>query len=334
MDKTKNEDYRSAFFTLLLAAASVFISVFFLPAVIFLPALLAYAIARNGYLLGGLVIALCLMGIYLLSPVLCLIISALFLPPALAAGYMIRSHARFFNKVLVASGASLLGIALSTGATWLLANISPADYITGAIVGSLAKLSEQNIKWFYSIFRSADVLSGAITQTAVDATPPSEAIGIIRNMLSISVNTLLVSFMVIFALMTGLLSVVVPISRAKKYGVSIYVMPRFSEYRLPKRFWLAFVLSYAAARLGEGFGFDGFDILGITVFNVYSFIFIVQGLSLLDYFYKTRNIRVSSRVILHFLTAFMAGLVLVIIGLIENMSNLRKRFGQQGGAAT
>ncbi len=334
MDKTKSEDYRSAFFTLLLAAAAVFMTDYFLPAVIVLPVALAYAIARNGYILGGLVIVICFVCAFFLSPMLCLFLSALFLPPALAAGYMIRSHTRFFNSVLIVSGASLFGIVLGAGLVWLLTKLSPAEHITNVIVGSISQLNEESIKTFYSLFRNADIISGAITQSAVDATLPSEALETIRNMLSESINTLMVSFMAIFALLTGLLCVVLPISRAKKYGVAIYNMPPFSEFYLPKLFWLAFFVSYAAALIGEGSGFKGFDILGITIFNVYTFVFMVQGLSFLDYIYKKRKMGAPSRVLLHFITTFMASFVLMIIGIIDNMSNLRKRFKQQGGAVT
>lgn len=334
MDKTKSEDYRSAFFTLLLAAAAVLMSVFFLPAAIVLPVALAYAIARNGYFLGGIVAAICLICAFLINPMLCLFLSSLFLPPALAAGYVIRSHMRFFNSVLIVSGASLLGVVLGAGAVWLLTDLGPADHITNLIINSFSRLSEQSIKTLYSLFRAPDIMSGAIMQSAVDAASPAEAIEIMRNMLSEIINVLLVSFIVIFALLTGLLCIAVPISRAKKYGMSIYNMPQFSEYRLPKRFWLAFLLSYIAALIGSGSGLQGFDILELTLFNVYSFVFMVQGLSFLDYLYKKRNIGAPSRIMLHFIFSFMAGFILMFIGLVENMSNIRKRLEQQGGAVT
>lgn len=331
MDRTKNGDYKSAFFTLLLAAATIFISIYFFPAIIILPAAMSYSLARNGYCLGSAVIICCLIVAYIISPAFCLFVSLLFLPAAFVSAYMIRSRTRFFNSVLAASGASMIGILLIAGAIWVFEHMLPAEYITGLIIDSIKSYNDQGVKLFYNLFRSADIISGAITQSAVDATLPGEAIEIMRIMIKDSVNTIFVSLAVIFSLSAGLLSITLPISRAKKHGIQTYDLPSFCEYRLPNRFWLVFIISYVVAIIGANLGVHKFDILEITLFNVFSFLFMIQGLSLLDFFYKKKRMGNITRVVLHLITSLIGGLVLTVIGLVENISNLRRRLERRDG---
>ena len=54
-------------------------------------------------------------------------------------------------------------------------------------------------------------------------------------------------------------------------------IPPFAEFSLPRRFWLAFALSYLFAIIGSSYGWPGFAILEVTVLSIYGLVLSVQG---------------------------------------------------------
>ena len=332
MDKTKNGGYKSAFLTLLIAVGVAIAAQYFFPVAFVLPIILAYAIVRCGYGLGGVIIGVSLLGTYIINPLLCLMLAAAFVLPSLTAGFVIKKQLRFFDSVLAVSAASLCGVAIAFGALWLISGTSPIDYLTALYARSLQMLSDSNVNTLYQLVRYADVTSGAIIQSAVNTASSAEAIDAMQEIFRNSLNIGIVSHMIIYALLSGLLCVVIPRRRAKKNGLPVADAPAFDSYKLPKRFWLAFVLSYLAMLIGTETGWYGFYIAEFTVSNVYTFVFTVQGLCFLDYLYKKREMGAVSRVALHVLTSLMAGFIIMLIGMIENMGDLRKRIEQKGGA--
>lgn len=332
MDKTKNGGYKSALLTMLIAVGVVVASRYFFPVAFVLPIILAYAIVRCGYGLGSIVMVFGLLSAYMINPLFCLLLSATFIPPSLTAGIVIKKRIRFFDSVLSVSVAALGGIVLAFGLLWLITDISPVDYFTSLYVESLNMLSDSNINTLYQIVRYPDIVSGAITQTAVNTASSTEAIAVMQESFQMSLNLGLVSYMIIYALLAGLLYVVFPRRRAKKNGIPVSDAPVFKSYKLPKRFWLAFVLSYLVTLIGADTGWYGFYIAEITVFNVYAFVFTVQGLCFLEYMYKKREMGTFGRIALHILAWLIASFFVMLVGMIENMGNLRNRIEQKGGA--
>lgn len=335
MDRTRSDDYKGVFYSLLLAAGAILMAPYFPLATVLVPLALAYALAGGGYLLGGLAAALCLFVGYLINPPLCALLAAAFLPPALAAGVVIRARLRFRHSVLAVSAAALAGAALSAGVLWLITGQGPVDYLSSLFVRLLSELGvlgEDPIRAFYQLFRYPDVVSGAITQSAVDAAPIDASIAIMGGMCRDFLNLHLVGYIIIYALLTGLLCVTIPRALAKRRGAPVADVPAFSEFALPRRFWAAFLVSYIAAFIGASSGWQRFDIAEITIYGVYSFVFAVQGLCFLDHLYKKRSMGTGARMTLHVLAMlFLGGEIPVFLGIIENMAGLRARLAQKGG---
>lgn len=316
---------------LLIAAGAVLAVQAFPLVVAAVPLALAYALARGGYLQGGLVIALCLLVAYLQSPMLCALLAAACVPPAVAAGYVIRKRLRFFHSVQAVSAAALSGLVLCAGALWLISGQAPLDYATAFIGRLLSAAGDEAVLYFYQMLKSADVLMGYATASAVNGISAQAAAVAIQEMFRQYINLYLVSFMANVALLTGLLCVTVPRAIAKKRGMRVGTVPAFSDMALPRRFWLAYILSYLAAIIGASSGWPGFDMAEVTIHSIYSFVLTIQGLCFLDFVYKRRGMGVAGRNALHVVAFLIGGFILVFVGLIENIMGLRARMQQKGG---
>jgi len=334
LEKTKNEDYKSFLVALLLAVAACGLFPFYPVFAVFVPFVFACLFIFGGYLKGSVGIVFCLLAAYAIDPVSCTVLAVAFIPPAAAAGYAVRTRLRFRSSVIAASTAALCGAALLIGILWLVTQQGPADYLAEAFGRSLAALGDETVKAFYQIFRYSDVLTGTVTQSALQAASAADALNVMQAMVKDIINLVIVSYIIIYALAIGLLLVVIARAFAIKRGLRVSGVPAFSEFSLPKRFWLAYMASVLVAYFGADFGLPGFDNVLLTIHSVYSFVFIIQGLVFLDFLYKKRSMGKGSRVTLHILIGLLAASLLMIVGLIENLFGLRKRLVEKGGTAS
>jgi uncharacterized protein YybS (DUF2232 family) len=346
LDTTKNDDYKSACLAFMAAAALLCASLW-LPeqyaqwlvplSVLINPLVLGYAVAKSGFVLGGAAAVLCYAAGCMLDVRLSGLMAAMCLPLAFAIGFALRKKKRFRHSVMITSGAALAGVVLSVGVLWLLTGEKPVDFFISRLELSLAALDEATIRSAYQFIRTADLSTGAVTQTALDATSSADAIAYLLNQYREILNVSLVSMIGVYALLMGLLGYLIPRASLKKRKGDVIAIPAFSDYALPNRFWLAYVLSYLFALIGDSLGWQGFDILQNTVSTLYALVLTVQGLSLLDYLYKRRKMGTSARVVLHVLALVIGsvvtliGTLLVWAGLFENIAKVRKRIETKGG---
>ena len=317
----------TAVFSALLLAALLFLIPYLQLLVIIIPFAAVFAVAYCGYAVGGVAVAAGFgAGFFFGTELMPAMIAAAFLPLAFAAGYMIREKKRFRNGVIVSCAAALAGSALAILILTQVSGKSIVDFSADYMGSLLQTRGAEEVKLLYSTMRIGDLLSGAVTQAAIDATSASDAIVRMQSILRDVLNLNLVMIIILYSLVLGLLGYLIPRALCKGRGSAVADIPPFSEYTLPKRFWLGAVVSIIFTMIGAGFGWPAFDILQVTIYNVYAFVFIVQGLSLLDYFLKTRNMGKGLRVVLGILAAVLLGMiVLPIVGLIENAFGIRKR---------
>lgn len=347
MDRTKSEDYKSVLIAFLIAAALVlgaaglpaqYGSWLVLLSVLAAPVALGCAVAGGGMAAGGVAAVLCFAVGCLLDYKLSLMLAALSLPFAFTVGYVLRKKIRFRHSVLAASGAALAGTGLAVGVLWLMTGELPVDFYIGRMGSFFSSMSDAMVRDWYQLMRSADLVTGAVTQTALDATSRGDAIVYLLSQFKEYVNMMLVGMLGIYALLMGLIGYLIPHGVLKRRNVDVAAVPAFSDFALPNRFWLAFLLSYLFAAIGAGFGWKGFDILEVTVYALYALVLTVQGLAFLDYMYKRRKMGKTARIVLHVLAllisalASMVGSILMWVGIFENMAKLRKRLESKGGA--
>lgn len=325
MDKIKKEEYKLALFAYLITAVLLFMAVYFPFIVVAIPFVLVFVTVKCGYYIGGAVSALSFVTLLFVSFEAACLFAAAFLPIVFAAAFVIRQKKRFRYSVLISCASALAGVAATIGMLQLFTGLSVVDYAVENIGSTLAMLDDIYVKSFYETIRAVDLVSGAITQAAIDTTSPAKAIIIIQDTIRESLNLNLVNMIMIYSLIAGFLYYIIPRAIIKKRKAQVIEIPPFSRWALPKRFWLAYIISYLFAIIGASYAWPSFEILEITIYNVYAFIFMAQGLSFLDYLYKTRKMSTGIRIILHITAAIVLGGILVWVGLFENAADMRKR---------
>lgn len=344
MDRTKKEDYKSVFVSFLIAMALLAALLglpalkgldFLILALLVLPPLFAFAVASGGYATGALAMVLCFAVGYVLDNRLAAILAAVCIPFAFAAGYAIRNKLRLRYSVMVSGAAALTGVMLGVGVLWLLTGQLPLDFLTNQLQGSFSSLPDAEVVSLYQLTRIPDLLTGAVTQAALDATSRVDAIAYLVGLFREAINYNLVALIGCYSLLLGLAGYLIPRALRKRFGHDVITIPSFSRFSLPKRFWLAFVLSYLFAVIGVIDGWPGFAILEVTVLSIYGLVLSVQGLAFLDFLYQRYKMGRGVRVVLHALAVIISavlGNLLMWIGLMENIANLRVRMDTKGGA--
>ncbi len=294
-----------------------------------LPLLLVYVYVTCGYYYGTAVTIIGFGAAEIVGISAALYLAAAFVPLVLTASYTIVSHKRFKTSIILSGIAALAGAALVFWMVNLMSGMSVVDYSAAMLGQKLSTLSEEEVTFVYNAARYTDILSGAVTQAAIEATPAADAILKMQEILKEQLNISIVYMMIVYSMGAGYLAYIVPRAVAKKQGRFFAPIPKFKDYELPKRFWLAAILLTAAAFIGSSYDIRGFDILMFTVFNVFVFVFLVQGFSLLMFFFDKQKINKGLRALLIVLAlVFLSTIALPLIGLFENIFGFRKRMKQ------
>jgi len=343
LDRIKNEDYKSVLVSSLIAIA-LLAALLGLPAIkspdfvilamLVLPPLFAFTVASGGYVLGALAMALCFAVGYALDSRLALILAAVCVPFAITAGYAFRKKLRLRHSVMASGAAALAGVLLGVGALWLMTGQMPVDFFSNQLQSSFSGLSDAEVLSLYQLVRIPDLLTGALTQAALDSASRADAVTYLVGQFREALNYHLVGLIGCYSLLIGLVGYLIPRALRKKLGDDVVAIPPFAEFSLPRRFWLAFALSYLFAIIGSSYGWPGFAILEVTVLSIYGLALSVQGLAFLDFLYQRNKMGKTARVVLHVLVLIissMMGNLLMWLGLIENIANLRVRIDAKGG---
>lgn len=295
-----------------------------------LPVALAYMAARFG-LAGGVAGAAALGVAGIFDPEAAVAFALLSLPVAVAAAQVIRRRTRFRDSAVCISVAALAGVALTFGYIWLLEGMLPAQYLISRAEALLASLGDSAVNLLYQGARSMDIASGALTQQAALATPRAQAVASLLGLLREAFNLLLVPAALAYSLLSGLVCYLAPRRGAKTSGFPVRAVPAFADYELPRGFWAAFLVSYAAALAGDSLKLTASGLLQPTITVVYAVVFIVQALSFADFLYRERGLKAGLRAALHAAAVLLFGGLLMWLGIFENMIGFRRRSQEKGG---
>lgn len=148
-----------------------------------------------------------------------------------------------------------------------------------------------------------------------------ETLSIFRSYMNLLIPPIVASSVVV----CGVLNLVIPRAVAKKRGAGVCQMPPFSGFVLPRRYTPYFVASWFLALCPSVFGWDNLVFAGNILYAVVNTVFLIQGLSLIEYLLKLKISARSGRiailaVIYVFLSSFLG-----YIGLFDLLLRLRER---------
>ena len=334
MDRNKKDEYSAALIAFMISAVLLAVIPYFamglvLVVPIVVPMLLIWAIVKSGYAVGGAAALASFAAVCFIDARFYGLLALMLLPFIFAAAYALRSKKRLLHSVMISSAAALAGVVFAIGILQAITEMGIVDYTVDRLGQILPAYDDVTISYIYQMARAADLVSGAVTFDAVLATPTDTAIALIQDWVKDWLNLSLVLMLIIYAMSMGLGVYLIARSFTKKHGVAVADIPRFADFTLPRRFWLAAVVTTLAAMVGEDFGWPSFDLLSFTLLNAYAFVFSIQALSLLDFFYVSRNMGKGVRVLLHILALLIFGGLLMWAGLFENAFGIRKRLKER-----
>lgn len=105
-----------------------------------------------------------------------------------------------------------------------------------------------------------------------------------------------------------------------------YEVPDFSKFTLPNNFFLGTAVMFIIIKIVERLEFPYYNALQMNVMLLVIFVLLVQGVSVISYFLKTKNIRKFFRVILIIFIGLILPLntLVLMLGIIDSIFDLRK----------
>lgn len=307
-----------------------------LPAfVLAVPILLTYVFVISGYAYGAAFGIASFGGAILLGFSSALYLAAAFVPVVLVASYMIVKAKRLRTSFVVSSFAALIGAVAAIGILTYTAKMPVVDYVIAYYGQQLSLLEDSLISPLYALARSADLINGAVTQQAIDAASSADAILKMQDIARETLNISIVYIMILYSLALGFFTYTLPRALAKKAGMSVADIAKFKDYALPRRFWIVALVSVGASMIGAGFDLRGFDILQETLYNVFIFVFMIQGVCLLVFWTEERKMSKGKKTVLIIAAVvFLQAIALPLAGLLENIMGIRARIEERKADAS
>lgn len=135
------------------------------------------------------------------------------------------------------------------------------------------------------------------------------------------------SIIMIFSLVVSYINYLLSTSFLRKLGHAIVFVPKFSNFKLPRNIFLGLGIMFFATFLLNRYNlFNSYDVI-INLIVLSLFIFFVQGISVIDYKLKYKNIRTVWRIfilLLIFEIMPIAGFLVIILGLFDAIFDFRK----------
>ncbi len=122
---------------------------------------------------------------------------------------------------------------------------------------------------------------------------------------------------------------------AKKSGAEVGSMPSFDNFRLPRSFLKGAGMLFVASivmMIFDAAGYGSFSVVFFTVMNIISFVFAIQGLSILDFLLKRKKLPAPLRVLLGIVAYLVLSQsqILFFIGLLCQIFDIRKMISEFG----
>lgn len=307
--------------------AAYTMSVLYLPVFIAaIPLVLTFVFIYSGYYIGAAVSVIGFAAAALLGFSAAVYMAAAFLPLVIVECIVIKGRKRLRTSVIASAAAAIVGAALVFVILMRSTGMSVVEYSTKVYTDMLSGLTDQDISFVYGAVRYNDLLTGAVTPEALEATSASDAVLRMQEIFREGLNASIVYLVIVYALTAGYAVYIIPRATAKKLGVEVPKLTKLKDYELPKKLWLAALAFGVAAYIADSFGMRGADVMMATIISVFAFVFMVQGFCVLLYFFEERKVRKGLRTVLLICALlFLRTIALPLVGIFENMFRIRQR---------
>ena len=112
----------------------------------------------------------------------------------------------------------------------------------------------------------------------------------------------------------------------RRSGIGIVSIPRFSKFRLPNNIMPGIIVMFLGVYLYKGLNFQHYDTVFLNVIVLIWSMFVIQGLSVIDFYLIKINLKLFLRIILIMLMVIIAplGTLISLIGLSDVIFDFRR----------
>ena len=277
-------------FAIAISTILMLIGIYYLPLIMFLyPILFIILGVRYGlnYAVLGLAISALSLGL-MIDMVSGIFIFLAFAPLSISLVYTIKMRKSSVIVLFVSTIVFLISIVLI---------MNFMENITGiSIITSLEEFLNQITNYWIEVLKESGLSNDEILEFKDNLENRSEYILLIMP-----------SIVMMFSLITAYFNYLLSASFLRKLGYGIVSIPKFSRFKLPNNILVGTAI-----------------FINITV--IISFIFLIQGLSVVDYKLIQKNIKLIPRIliVLVFMIIIPLGWILPLIGILDVIFDFRK----------
>lgn len=134
------------------------------------------------------------------------------------------------------------------------------------------------------------------------------------------------SIMIISSLAMAYLNYLISVLILRKFGYGIVSIPKFSKFQLPSNILLGTGIMFIGTFILKGLKLFYYETILLNITVLVSFIFFVQGLSVIDHKFVEKGLPVILRIaiILFFAVLLPFGWIISILGLLDVIIDFRK----------
>jgi len=275
---------------------------------------------KRGWVTGAItfILSACLTG-FLLSPLFMLLFIVLFGPSVAVISYLLLRKRAVFESVLSSAGVLLFSVGACLGIIYLYVR---KDLFRMAAEGVGRLLSEGMASFdsMMKVYQEAGILNQTMTVEEIVE-------GIDKTL-----RMVFPSVMILGALVGGFMIYALSLILLRRRNPDLPSFPPFSGWAMPKGMGLGFLGMIGVAYLGYLLGAPNFQLVLLTIINLLSFIFMVQGLALEEFLLKRKKVHKLLRILLLTISFVFFQYMLTVAGVFEQFFHVRSiiRFKDTG----
>lgn len=235
-----------------------------------------------------------------------------FAPLSLAINYLVNKRKGNFETILISTGVFFLSflILISLGS-------KVSDF---NLTNQIQEVLSQALKWQIEIFQEMGMTNSQINN--------------LRDSLESEYKIFLVhipSFLIIISFLITYINIFFSTAILRKMGYGFLPEQRFSRFKLPNNIIFGIGIMFLSAYIIRGLGIGYSEALLLNLSFLAGFVFIVQGLAVIDSFLLKIRMKLGFRILILILTIIFIPIsgIIFFLGLFDSIFDLRKLRGQK-----
>lgn len=310
MDENKGRKISEIILIIVISTILMLLGMYYMPLIIFLyPTLFIILGVKYGlkYNIISIIVSTFLVGL-MTDTISGLIILLAFSPLSIALSYLIINRKKTLETMIISTLVTLVSFLIILGLTKNITGVSIVhqldEFFTQVINTQIETLKDMQLSQ-YEILKAENILESAFDYV----------------LLVIPV------LMMIFSLVTAYINCFISSIVLRKQGYGVVSIPRFSRFKLPSNILLGMGIMFIGVLLMKWLKVSYYETVLLNIVGLASFMFFTQGLAVIDYKLKRRNVRIIFRIIilLFFVLVLPIGsMILTFIGVLDAILDFRK----------